>query len=69
MMTVIKQTYETQIFINENGDVSILQVCSGYHEESRLPIDQCVSFPVEYINSVVKELLRLRKNLSGMNHG
>ena len=69
MTIVIKQAYETQIFINGADEVSILQVGSGYDEESRQLTDQYVSFPIEYIDSVVKELVRLQKNLSGMNHG
>ena len=60
MTTVIKQTYETQIFINEDGDVSILQLGSGFDAHSSTPPDQIISFPAEHLDAVIQALQTLK---------
>ena len=61
MTTVIKQTIETQIFINEDDEVSILQIGSRFDEHSATPLDQIISFPVSHLDAVIQALQALKE--------
>ena len=60
MTTVIKQTFETQIYLNEGGGVSIYQAQAGYNDYTGDLEDVIVSFPVECIDAVIQALQALK---------
>lgn len=61
MTTVIKQTYETQIFLTEDGDVAILQIESGFDANTATQPDQIIKFPVAHLDAVILALQALRE--------